>query len=227
MTDKDKSKDHCRDVFDKSDLTKIFSESLEYGQDRHMRPQNFWIPLLALFTGARLEEICQLLVSDIKEVDGVWCIDINEDHPDKSVKTSEQRLVPLHPFLLELGFHRYAKSLPVDGRVFYDLKRIDDRWGHYPSKWFGLFINRCGIEAPKNTKVFHSFRHTVASRLKELDVPVDKISGLLGHSIEQEYSRHGKKLKPQKLLDDCVYRLDFHKFIDLNHLKHSRFVKTE
>ena len=33
--------------------------------------------------------------------------DINDDRPDKSVKTEDRRLVPLHPFLVEdLGFVR-------------------------------------------------------------------------------------------------------------------------
>jgi integrase len=227
MTDNDKRPDQYSDIFDESDLAKMFVESLEYGQDKHMRPHNFWIPLLGLFTGARLEEICQLRVSDIKEVDGVWCIDINEDHPEKSVKASEQRSIPLHPFLLELGFQRYARSLPDDGRVFPELRRVSGRWGHYPGTWFELFKSRCGIEAPKNAKVFHSFRHTVASRLKELDVPSDKISELLGHSAEGEYSPSGEKFNPRKLLDGCVSKLDFEKRIDLSHLKKCRFAKQE
>ena len=227
LNSEDKRPNDDREIFDQSDLTKMFVESLEYGQDRHMRPQNFWIPLLGLYTGARLEEICQLRVSDIKRLDGVRCLGINEDRPDVSDKPSALRLIPLHPFLLELGFHRYAQTLPDDGRVFPDLKPINNRWGHYPGNWFGLFINRCGIEAPQNAKAFRCFRHTVAARLKQRGVSVDKIAALLGPGMSGGYATTVKKYEPQKLLDECVSKLDFEKRIDLNHLKNSKLAITE
>jgi integrase len=54
----------------------------------------YWIPLLALFTGARMGELCQLQPTDIREEDGLWGIDINDDK-GKSVKTSASvRWVP-------------------------------------------------------------------------------------------------------------------------------------
>ena len=90
-----------RDVFVKSDLEKMFCQSKEYSQDAHVHAHNFWVPLIGLYTGMRLEEICQGYVSDIKEIDGVWCFDVNDDKPDKSVKTEDRRLVPIHPFLVK------------------------------------------------------------------------------------------------------------------------------
>ena len=62
---------------------------------------DFWMPLIGLYTGMRIEEVCQLYVSDLKLMDGIWCLDVNQDKPDKSVKTSERRIVPLHPFLVQ------------------------------------------------------------------------------------------------------------------------------
>ena len=38
------------------------------------KPEWFWIPLIACYTGLRLDEICQLYVEDIQLVDDVWCI---------------------------------------------------------------------------------------------------------------------------------------------------------
>ncbi|MCG6973888.1 MAG: hypothetical protein LJE66_12150, partial [Desulfobacterales bacterium] len=105
---KDKrSPDQITDVFDKEDLQKLFL-SKEYIENKHLHSHNFWVPILGLFTGCRLEEICQLYVDDVKEVNRVWVLDINEKRSDQSVKTSERRLVPLHPLILDdLKFLNY------------------------------------------------------------------------------------------------------------------------
>jgi hypothetical protein len=50
-----------QDVFEKEDLQKLFCLSPEYGEDKHKHAHNFWIPILGLCAGARLDEICQLL----------------------------------------------------------------------------------------------------------------------------------------------------------------------
>ena len=42
----------------------------------------FWLPLLAMFTGCRLEELGQLLVSDVTTIDGIACLSIT-DLPDE------------------------------------------------------------------------------------------------------------------------------------------------
>jgi len=114
----------------------MFVESQEYGQDQMEKPYQFWMPLIGLYTGMRIEEICQLYVSDLKKIDGIWCFDINQNKPDKSVKTSERRIVPLHPFLAEeLNFVGYVKSLPDQkDRIFPELKRIKNRYSHHACK---------------------------------------------------------------------------------------------
>jgi len=77
-------------VFTKDDLRLLFGDSKEYGQDKHTKAANFWVPLLGLYTGARMEELCQLLIEDVVQRDGVWCIDIREDNAKrKSVKVRE------------------------------------------------------------------------------------------------------------------------------------------
>jgi integrase len=139
--------DELRDVFDSEDLKKLFCDSKEYLEDAHTNPHNFWVPILGLYTGCRLEELCQLYASDIIEIDGIWCLNIVEDKEDKSVKTGEKRIVPLHPFIIEnLNFIGYVKTLPnQEGRISPDLKRINHRYGHYLGKWFSEFKKRSGI----------------------------------------------------------------------------------
>ena len=39
----------------------------------------YWVPLIGLFTGMRLNEACQLDVADVRNIDGVACFVISED----------------------------------------------------------------------------------------------------------------------------------------------------
>ena len=44
-----------------------------------LHPEYFWIPLIALFIGARLNELCQLDCEDIQKHGGISCISIFPD----------------------------------------------------------------------------------------------------------------------------------------------------
>jgi integrase len=150
-----------------------------------VRNWKFWLPLLGLFTGARLEELCQLRGEDIREVEGVWCFDIN-DRDGRLVKSPQSvRLVPLHPELIRLGFLEHVrKAAPKAGdRVFPTLTPIgpDKKLSFYPTRWFGDVRKRLGISKGID---FHSFRHNVTSRLLNAEVPVVAVSRILGRTTE-------------------------------------------
>jgi integrase len=220
-----KRRDEERKIFSIEDLKKLFCESQEFGQDQIEQPYQFWMPLIGLHTGMRIEEICQLYISDLKKIDGIWCLDIDQDRQDKSVKSSERRIVPLHPFLtVDLNFVGYVQGLPdKQGRIFLELKRIKDRYSHYASRWFAKFVKGSGIVAAPNTKVFHSFRHTVTDHLFKKDVPERVISMLVGHALIGETGgRYGKRYEAKLLYEKTVLKLDYG--IDLSHLKDSKFV---
>lgn len=57
-------------------------------------------------TGARLNEVAQLLVEDVQEVDGVWYFDISDEGENqKEVKNkASKRKVPVHSSLIYAGF---------------------------------------------------------------------------------------------------------------------------
>ena len=67
-----------RDQFSNEDLTALF-HSKEYTEDTFDVPWKFWLPILGLFTGCRLEELCQPTLSDIKQDHGIWVLDVKED----------------------------------------------------------------------------------------------------------------------------------------------------
>ena len=100
-----------------------------YNKVGNLRPRNarYWVPLIALFTGARLGEICQLDATDIRTVDGVDCIVISlrslNGSTDKQLKTSaSDRLIPVHPTLIDCGLLHFAEAKRKAG----EKKMFDD-----------------------------------------------------------------------------------------------------
>ena len=56
-----------------------------------------WIPLIAAFTGARLNEIAQLGTDDLEELGGVWSFRITDEGGHHSLKNAQsKRQIPMH-----------------------------------------------------------------------------------------------------------------------------------
>ena len=102
-------------AFTQSELNAIFGDAY-YENANYNRSYQYWVPLLGLFTGARLNEISQLQLNDIRQDDaGLWYIDItasiDDEEDQKSVKNEEsRRIVPVHQKLLDLGFVDFVKD---------------------------------------------------------------------------------------------------------------------
>jgi integrase len=88
-------RDHdSRDPFSDADLQLIFgAEWFQNGKGTRtsngtyfdFRPHYYWLPLLGLFTGARLNELCQLHLTDLrKTATGTHYFDFNLDDEDKT-----------------------------------------------------------------------------------------------------------------------------------------------
>ena len=157
--------------------------------------------MIALYSGARLNEICQLHLNDIRDQDGVPVLRITDEEGNKRLKTkAARRIIPIHSELIRLGLLSYADALLQHGheRLFPELKEGRDGYGRVVSKWFAAYATRCGVDAPG--KVFHSFRHTFIDRLKQADAPKEKIAALVGHEDDSvTFGRYGKDFKPQNL----------------------------
>ena len=152
-------------------------------REARKHPWRFWLPLLGRFTGARLEEICQLHIDDFCSVQGTSCIRIDDRRDGQKLKNrSSRRIIPIHPMLLELGIQTYIDSVRASGasRVFPQLEAVRGKYGYGPSKWFGRYRNKLGVNDPKKT--FHSFRHTFVDDLREAGVQDSIIKQLLGHA---------------------------------------------
>lgn len=89
-----------REAFSEEELCKIFSaqwfmtgkgDKTKAGTYRTFQPFHYWLPLLGLYTGARINELAQLHLRDIGKDGEVWYIDINRKTPDKSLKIAGLR----------------------------------------------------------------------------------------------------------------------------------------
>lgn len=172
--------------FEHRELERIFApENLLNTKKPHER----WIPLLGLFTGARIGEISQIHHNDIQQSkEGIWAVAISDSQMFQTVKTAAaKRVVPIHPELIKLGFLDYVAdvkaAVPESDRIFPYL-RYDKRngFGDVPSEAFARYLDRLGIHG--ETKVHHSFRKTANQRMKENGVDVAIRSQLVGHEKE-------------------------------------------
>ncbi|WP_229602877.1 site-specific integrase [Vibrio parahaemolyticus] len=182
----------AKNAYSQTDLRKLFSTEI-HTESNYKHPHYYWLPLLGLFTGARLNELCQLYRQDIFKKEGVWVIRIDNKFEGQRLKnSSSRRVIPIHEKLLELGFIDYINSVQHE-RIFPALKQERDGFGTAASKWFGRFKSKLGFERGHD---FHSFRHTVATQLKNADVSPIVAGELLGHSQNNiTYDRYGKSIE--------------------------------
>jgi len=200
-----------------------------YAKAGSIRPRNarYWVPLIGLHTGMRLNEICQLDTTDVRVVDGVACICVTTSSlvgsADKKLKTSgSERFIPLHQTLLELGLIEYAVGQRRAGnaKLFNDIDAGARGVRAVAfSKWFTQFLE--SICARRNRTSFHSFRHNFRDELRVARVDHDiamALGGWVGGTSQssaaaENYGR-GHRLE---LLRDAINSLRFTD-IDLSHV---------
>src|SRR5690606_6002155 len=123
----------------------------------------FWIPLIALTTGARLEEIGQLFVNDVrKRRDRLWIRFTELDETQFVKNETSWREVPVHPELLKIGFAAFVETVRAQGqeRLFHHLR--PNKYQQYTasfSTWFNEYIDDHVTDDSRYT--FHSFRHNM------------------------------------------------------------------
>ena len=156
-------------------------DGLGYATPGPERPRNarFWIPLLSMFGGLRLNEACQLDVADIRRIDDVDCFVITErsedDQTDKRLKTSSsERVVPIHAMLIDLSFMEFVRQRKRAGetKLFGEVPMGATGYRSSTfSAWFRRFVAKAGADSPKTC--FHSFRHGFRDALREARIDRD------------------------------------------------------
>ena len=144
-----------------------------------------WLPLIALFTGMREAEICQLRAGDIQEENGIIFINVAEQDGAKVKTEAAIRKVPVHSKLISCGFLQYVEHVRTQGhqQVFPGLKPggPDKKLSWYISKAFTMHRRTLGLDRPG--LAFHSLRKNVATaleRAREAGVAVGTVYRILG-----------------------------------------------
>lgn len=196
-----------RQVWEGEKLRKLFSGPAHTGSHEFFRSKPgptlikdayYWLPLLGLYHGARLGELTQLQREDVRKVDDIWCLDINDEDFKNLKNEQSRRLVPVHPKLLKLGFIEYAHEIAaVNGdRIFPDLKAggADKKASYDFTRKFGAY--RKGIGIYERWLDFHSLRHTFISKLADKSVPDITIATIAGHAGITQTAHYVKAKKP-------------------------------
>lgn len=198
--------------FTPQDLKIIFSSDTIL---KATKPWQYWLPVLGLFTGARLNELCQLQHQDIKQINDTWCISITDKGQNQHLKSaSSERLIPIHNKLISLGFINVVNhsNAVKTTRIFPELTIRNDMFSHTPSKWFSNLKKRVLVESDK--KSFHSLRHTFVdymfNKLKLQGNPL--VKALVGHSDREITSGiYGSSFDLEDL-NNIIQSIDFSEY---------------
>lgn len=221
------SPDDLRLIFSVEWFAKGVGTKTKEGLFYAYRPYYYWLPLLGLLAGGRLNELAQLYLADICcSPSGVNYLDFNLDGEDKvnadkdgadaqgasgqdkSLKTiNAVRQVPIHPRLIELGFIDYVQALRKAGhaRLFPELQHDKTKgYGKHAGSWFNeRFLGKqLGVKRD-GRKTFHSFRHNFSTTLGDADIPSIVKSQLMGHSFgkAENESRYDKGRRIDQLAE--------------------------
>ncbi|WP_413703753.1 DUF6538 domain-containing protein [Pseudomonas sp. Pseusp16] len=200
--------------FTVQELDAIFSGYIYKGTNSESAnlvfPYQFWLPLLGLFMGGRLNELCQLETSDIaKEANtNIWFARLVVEGT-KSLKNSHSsRLIPIHDELIRVGFLDFVAEARTEGRknLFSDgltYQKIKGWGGNAttfftrmpsPSTTHGGYFYSIGIrkrlpDGKPDAKRLHAFRHTFIDLLRNTSDEADHLIPV--------YTGHAEKNKNQ------------------------------
>jgi integrase len=223
-------------TFAPAQLKKLFSAPLYTGCEddgdnfakpgkRVIRRGRFWVPLIALFHGLRLNEICQLYTQDVRALEGELVLEVRpsldggEAHDKRLKNKASTRTVPIHPDLLKMGFAEFVEQRRQDAkspRLFPELRSApkSGSYGDIFSKWFTRFLVSTLGEKPRAT--FHSFRHGWRDALREADVSEERVNKLGGWAHHGQHAKYGRA-KLIQLLKVEIGKVRF-EGLDLSHL---------
>ena len=160
-------RDGQRRDFKVADLEKLQRASIDSGL-----PVLGDLILLGAYSGARIEELCQLKAENVIHPDGIPSLDITDSKTAAGI-----RVVPLHPALLPVVNRLITNS--EDGFLIPSASK--NKYGIRSDALSKAFGRLKGAEGYGTQYVFHSIRKTVITQLVQADVAGTLIAELVGH----------------------------------------------
>jgi integrase len=172
-----------------------------------VRRSRYWTPIIALWTGMRMNEILQLEKADIKLTPGgVWYISATDETAQqydpgefsKRLKNENSlRDIPVHPMLERFGLIEWVAKRG-DGRLFPEAtKGSGEKPSDKFSKLFAYNLKAAGVWQARKF-VFHSFRGTFNDALRAAGVSREHREAVNGwreqRAMDDRYG-HGTKIE--------------------------------
>lgn len=223
VADKRRAKDK-RLHFDRDELKAMFSGPVHTDGARPVGGGGeaaYWLPLLALYTGARQTELGQLHPDDVYEEayldeeggeHSAWVMRFaeNEERGQKVKTEGSERRVPIHSDLIALGFLKVVAAAKAERRprIFHKINPTaeGELMGNW-SKWFSRYLRKvCGVADDR--VVFHSFRHSFKhyARACRLDKAVN--DAITGHETGETGDDYGPEYPLHPLVEGMArYRV--------------------
>lgn len=178
--------EHRRRGFTDQELQCIFQSDF-FHNHKYKRSWQYWLPVLALYTGARINELAGLATDEVLQDNGTWVIDIQfrqnkDNHRLKNIASI--RRIPVHPQLIALGLLDFValRKKQRHWRLFPELSQLRGSYMKRPSDWFAKGKEKIfGLLDPDVT--FHSFRYTVQIKMQLSQISAELRSAYLGHSL--------------------------------------------
>jgi integrase len=237
-----------RRPFNRRELEAIFSQPLYAGCKADttvgvyrpgqtlIRDERFWIPMLLFLTGARASEVAGLERSEVKIDGGVVRIVFKYTALRRLKNEESERVIPLHPWALAMGFERYLETLPADATAIFpaavaealDEEGLfdDDRLDGTPifRQFNRTLLKHVGLDRDSSVSL-HSFRHVFEDAMTGRDIPDEVMFRLTGRTIKSSRGGYARNLpadeeRRAQRADDYmrhVERIDFGG-LDLSHL---------
>jgi integrase len=169
------------------------------------RPQRWWVPILCLYTGARVTEIAQLKLADVIQEHGTWCLWIRKttdvDQVEGALYSRQTlkgkasiRKIPVPQPVIDAGFLDFVEDMKAlkHPRLFPHLSAGQDLKTGLPNgKGYGCLmisdfkrhLQKMGIAGKQIA--FHAFRHYFITSLVEAGEDPELIATITGHAARK------------------------------------------
>jgi len=187
---KNKNDGPSKEAFDDEAISKIYDVIANNRQGLVNLPYQKWGTLIAMFTGARANEIAQMELTDIRRDKEIWYFDINDDGDEESgtikrlKNKASKRTIPIHSRLVDLGLLTYVEELREKGkkRLFPELTyQAKSGYARELSRWFNETLLPA-LDLKTEALTLHCFRHTMSGRLLSAGVELALMQSIIGHT---------------------------------------------
>ncbi|CRM16447.1 site-specific tyrosine recombinase XerD [Pseudomonas sp. 31 E 6] len=167
-----KGADSSREAFSQDQVKALMAHAKSLPVDAWQR----WALSLGVITGTRIEELRQLTKADVKQVAGIWVIDINRNDGKTAKTKNALRVVPLTDGAYGFDLQAFLEFVrKADSRLF------TLGAGQFSNVLNGALRDVLTLNADR-TQTFHSLRHSLAGALKAAGIPVGTAESILGHA---------------------------------------------